>query len=632
MTSLPGKILCGGIAFGRLAFYDEVSRLTLENTRGFRPNPDRKFSGSRERETVYEDCDGRPDPVRSPSGFRARERYGGGPQNPELARFAEAENEVARRLDSMYERAREAAGEDKALIFKAEKLLLTDTEFCDEVTRIINESGVSAKRAVSTACEKFSKTIREAGDDYIGARADDIRAVSELILSILDESQGSGQAEVISTEFDPAADGRRLIIAPGTLTPADVVRLDKDFVAGIVTSNVSVYSHTAIMLTAMGIPAITLSGDADIFHDRKLYDGKDALLDACDGTLYICPDEKIRDEMAVKSGEAARRRDRLTRLRGKANVTAGGLKIDICANIGSLADLSHEDLDEASGIGLLRSEFFAADQENIPDEDAQFLLYLRAVKAAKGKKTVIRTFDFGDDGKRLILEEPTRVAGDKQIRAQEETSRVIGDSRRMTDNGVPQRVSYFQVSGLRGIRLGLLMPRILRTQLRAILRASAYGDVALLLPMVTSADEVAAVRKMIAREAKNLKDSGFSCDDKIPVGAMIETPAAALTCGDILREADFISIGTNDLAQYTLAADRTDPAQEMYYDRAHPAVLALIKTAAKAARTAGKRVSVCGDLAADTEYAEMFLRLHVDALSVPPAKILSLREHIRSIS
>ena len=496
----------------------------------------------------------------------------------ELARFEGARAQAIAQLESIRDAAVSQVGEENAAIFEVQAMMLEDEDYLEAVRRAIRE-GVSAEWAVSRAGEDFAAALAALEDPGLRARAADVEDMSGRVAGIL---AGVHQEE-------PWAEP--CILMADDLSPSETVGLDRDKLLGFVTRHGSVNSHTAILARTMGIPALVgVELDPD-------WDGHRALLDGWEGRLYVDPDPAVLAAGEARSLEDARQAARLQELKGLPDVTRDGTQARVCANIGGLEDLEAALASGAQGIGLFRSEFLFLGRNACPTEDAQFAVYKRAVQAMGGKRVVIRTLDIGADKRAdwLALEPEENPA-----------------------------------LGLRAIRLCLARPQLFRAQLRAILRASAFGQVAVMFPMVISVEEVRQARALLSDCRRELEGEGAALGP-LEVGIMIETPAAALTADALAREVDFFSIGTNDLTQYTLALDRQDRRLEPLFDPRHPAVLTLIRMTAEAGRRHGVRVAVCGELAADPAMAGTFLGMGVEELSVPPAAVLPLRQQIRSL-
>lgn len=483
----------------------------------------------------------------------------------EIDRFNEAKEKARGQLMDLASKVRVDLGEEDAVILDSHILILDDVEFSDAIIDRIRTKGVNAEYAISKVCEKRVKKLKQLGDKYFRARAVDVRDVASRLISILDNS-----------EVDILSGDEPVIIVANDLTPSQTVSFDKNKVVALVTRKGTSISHTAILARSMGIPAI--SGiDVSIDMDSKL-----AVVDGFLGQLVLEPVEEVisaaREKVSQKLGDI----DTIKLVR--ENIIKAGADIKVCANIGNAWEVDEKLVDSIDAIGLLRSEFLYLGRSDYPSEDELFDIYKKIVLDMKGKRVVIRTIDIGSDKK--------------------------ADYWKMADEENP-------ALGLRGIRLCLSRPEIFETQLRAILRAAYYGDVAIMYPMISSEDEVHCVKEMVSRIARELDSENV--EYKIPrQGIMIETPAAALISDDLARLVDFFSIGTNDLAQYTIAADRQNDMMENHFTSRHKAVTRLINMTVQNAHAAGIPVSICGELAADMSLTQTFLDMGIDALSVAP--------------
>lgn len=499
----------------------------------------------------------------------------------ELARFEHAKESAVLQLQELYQKAVTDVGEENAMIFEIHQMMLEDLDYLESVHHIIATQEVNAEYAVGTTADNFATMFEAMDDAYMQGRAADVRDVSERILGIL-----SGRKEEGFCTEDP------VIIAADDLVPSETVQLDKSKVLGFATMYGSSNSHTAILARTMNIPAI-IGLDEGL---KPEYDGMMAVIDGFDGKLYISPNEDVLEEMRAKQAEDRERRLLLQQLKGKENVTRGGRKIHIYANIGSLADVGEVLQHDAGGIGLFRSEFLYLENDSFPTEEQQFQVYKTVAENMAGKKVIIRTLDIGAD----------------------------------------KQASYFHLDkeenpalGYRAIRICLTQPDIFKTQLRAIVRASAYGQIAVMFPMIIAVSEVRRIREILGEVRAELDASGISYNKDMEIGIMIETPAAVMVSRELAGEVDFFSIGTNDLTQYTLAIDRQNPKLDEFYDSHHPAVLAMIRMVAENAHAAGKWVGICGELGADLEMTEKFLDMGIDELSVSPSMVLPVRKRVR---
>lgn len=501
----------------------------------------------------------------------------------ELKRFENARRTAIRQLQGLYEKAMRDVGEENAMIFEMHQMMLEDLEYIESITHIIIGQEVNAEYAVSATADDFVQIFSSMDDAYMQGRAADVKDISERVLNIL---SGVGQPGV-------DADGP-VIVAADDLAPSETMQLDKKMVLGFATMYGSSNSHTAILARTMNIPAIIGLGEAL----KPEYDGAFAVIDGFDGKIYIDPDEITLETMKQKQEEDRAMKALLQELKGKENITLSGQKIDLYANISNSSDVGFVLQNDADGIGLLRSEFLYLENDTFPTEEQQFEVYKSVAESMAGKKVMIRTLDIGAD----------------------------------------KQVGYFNLDkeenpalGYRGIRICLTQPHIFKTQLRALLRASAYGQIAIMFPMIISVDEVKQIKVILEEIKAELREAGIKFNEDIEIGIMIETPAAVMESRRLAREVDFFSVGTNDLTQYTLAIDRQNPKLDVFYDAHHPAVLAMIKMAADNAHAEGKRIGICGELSADLELTETLLEMGIDELSVSPSMILPLRKRVREI-
>lgn len=501
----------------------------------------------------------------------------------EVARFEAAKTAAVEQLQQLYEKAMKDVGEENATIFEIHQMMLEDLDYLESIIHIITNQQVNAEYAVATTADNFAAMFAAMDDAYMQGRAADVKDVSERILNIL---TGAGNA-VFSTD-EPA------IIAADDLVPSETVQLDKEKVLGFATMYGSSNSHTAILARTMNIPAIIGLGE----ELKEEYDGAYAVIDGFDGKIYIDPDEETLKLMREKQAKDREKKLLLQELKGKENVTLSGQKINIYANIGNTSDVGSVLQNDAGGIGLFRSEFLYLENDTFPTEEQQFQVYKTVAENMAGKKVIIRTLDIGADKQAAYFNLP-----------QEENPAL----------------------GYRAIRICLTQTDIFKTQLRALLRASAYGQIAIMFPMITSVWEVKRI-KLILKEVKaELKADGIPYNEEMEIGIMIETPAAVMVSRELAKEVDFFSVGTNDLTQYTLAIDRQNPKLDDFYDPHHPAVLAMIQMAADSIHAEGKWIGICGELGADLEMTETFLEMGIDELSVSPSMILSVRKKVREI-
>ena len=501
----------------------------------------------------------------------------------EAARFHAARQKAISQLTELYQKAVGEVGEENAAIFEIHQLMLEDLDYIEAVENLIREESVNAEYAVQTTAANFAAAFAAMDDEYMQARAADVKDVSARVLACLGEGQegAAGRSEPY-------------ILAADDLAPSETVQLDKKLVQGFVTAAGSTNSHTAILARTMGIPAVVSTGEAI----GAEYDGRLVAVDGYTGEVFVNPEPQVLERMQAKLAQDVENKKLLHELRGQASVTTKGQKVLLYANIGSTDDLTAVTANDAEGIGLFRSEFIYLESGDYPDEEKQLRQYKMAAEAMGGKRVIIRTLDIGADKQAAYFKLPP-----------EENPAL----------------------GYRAVRICLDRPEIFKTQLRAICRASAYGKVAVMFPMIISVDEVRRCRALLCQVQEELAAENIPFDKEMEVGIMIETPAAALISGELAREVDFFSIGTNDLSQYTLAIDRQNQRLESFFDAHHPAVLRLIEMTVQSAHAAGVWCGVCGELGADLELTEAFVAMGMDELSVSPAAILPLRQKIRSL-
>ncbi|MEG0912570.1 MAG: phosphoenolpyruvate--protein phosphotransferase [Oscillospiraceae bacterium] len=501
----------------------------------------------------------------------------------ELVRFSEAKAAAIAELEKLYAHAAETIGEKDAEIFSVHQMMLDDLDYCESIQGMIQDENICAEFAVNATADIFADMFAALDDPYMKARATDVRDISRRVIGIL-----SGKRDTIVLN-EPS------IIATDDLTPSETVTIDRNLLLAIITSGGSSNSHTAILSRTMGIPAIISLGEG-LTNDIG---GKQIIVDADSGTVYVEPDKAVNLKMHEKHEEFERQRVLLHELVGEENITLDGKKIEICANIGSPADLPLVKRNDAGGIGLFRSEFLYLESKNYPSEDSQFEAYKSVLEAMDGKRVVIRTLDIGAD----------------------------------------KKIGYFKLPkeenpalGFRAIRICLERPEIFKTQLRALLRASVYGRLSVMFPMITSKSEIDDIKKLLAESKDELKAKGIPFSEQVEYGIMIETPAAAIISDLLAKEVDFFSVGTNDLTQYTLAADRQNASIERFINKHHEAVLRLIEFAARSIHAEGKWIGICGELGADTALTKRFLEMGIDELSVSPSKVLEVRNMVRHIT
>lgn len=502
----------------------------------------------------------------------------------EVARFQKAREKAVMELRVLYGNSIREVGEANAAIFEMQQEILEDEDFGEKVTSIILEEKLNAEYAVQQTADYFVKAGSEIDKNYIQGHEADVKDVALRLIRILSRSW---KDKLLSDE--------PFIMAAPELYPSEAMQLEKSKVLGFVTRYGTINSHTAVIARTKGIPSVIGLGEAL----KKEYDGKTIIIDGFEGKVYIEPDYTTITRMKKRQDTDHVKVKDLERLKGKDNITQSGQRIDICANIASREDIERVIRSDAGGIGLFRSEFIYMDNDGkLPTEDQQFAIYKLAAESMGMKRVVIRTADLG---------------GDK-----------LADCFEMDKENNP-------ALGYRGIRISLEKDEMFRTQLRAILRASVYGNVSIMFPMITSLEEVKAAKVQLERAKKELSANKTAYNKDIEVGVMIETPAAVMISGELAREVDFFSIGTNDLLQFTLGMDRTNAKIDSYYNPHHPALLKMIRIITNNGHLEEKRISICGDLAADLSLTEYFLQIGIDELSVAPGQVLGLRKKIREI-
>ena len=498
----------------------------------------------------------------------------------EIRRYESAKKIAIVQLQSLYEKALQEVGETNAMIFQIHQMMLEDLDYCESIINIIKNQNVNAEYAVGTTSDNFSEMFSSMDDSYMKERAADVRDVSKRLLKILADS-----LENVVSFNEPS------IIAADDLAPSETVQLDKNKVLGFVTMRGSSSSHTAILARTMNIPAIIGVGS----QLKDEFDGCEAIIDGYAGDVYINPDhatiQKMREKQEAKERQAAL----LLELKGRENITVDGMHIEIFANIGNSSDVGAVLQNDAGGIGLFRSEFLYLENDDYPSEDQQFAVYKDVAEKMSGKKVIIRTLDIGAD----------------------------------------KQVDYFEMPheenpamGYRAIRMCLDRLDIFKTQLRALYRASAFGKIAIMFPMIISVDEVKKIKEIIKVVKRELEEDEIQFSNDVELGIMIETPAAAIISDDLAKEVDFFSIGTNDLSQYTLAIDRQNDKLTSIFDSHHKAILRLIKFVADNAHKNGIWVGICGELGADESLTETFLSMGIDELSVSPPYVLGIRKKV----
>ena len=502
----------------------------------------------------------------------------------EKARVEAAKAAAAEQLQAIYEKALKEVGETNAQIFEIHMMMLEDDDYNESIQNIIDTQKVNAEYAVSITADNFAEMFSAMDDAYMQARAADVRDISDRIIANL-----TGNAAVQENS------GEKHIICADDLAPSETVSLDKDKVLAFLTAHGSSNSHTAILARNMNIPAVIGVGSDFL---KEVQDGTEAIVDGFTGEIFVEPDEETRRRLLEKQQADEEKKRLLLELKGKEHVTKDGTKVNIYANIGSVDNIGAVLLNDAGGIGLFRSEFLYLENNDYPNEEQQFLAYKRVLESMAGKKVIIRTLDIGAD----------------------------------------KQVDYFHLKkednpamGYRAIRICLTRPEIFKTQLRALYRASIYGNLGVMFPMITSVSELEKILAICEEVKAELREQGVTYSDTMELGIMIETPAAAIISDRLAPMVDFFSVGTNDLTQYTLACDRQNPDIEPFIDTHHEAILRLIEMSAKNAHANGAWIGICGELAADTTLTETFLRMGIDELSVSPAFVLKVRDAVRNV-
>lgn len=499
----------------------------------------------------------------------------------ELKRFFDAKETAISELKLLYDKAMKEVGQVNAMIFEVHQMMLDDLDYLESITHKIENDMVNAEYSVACASDIFQEMFRGMEDPYMQERAADVSDVSERIIRIL---QGKTQHEMNKEE--------PVILVANDLAPSETVQLDKEKVLAFVTRFGSTNSHTAILARTMNIPALI---SVDYTEDMN---GKLGVVDGFEGILYVEPDEITLRQLKEKKEQVEKQRELLLELKGKETVTADGKKINLYANIGAIEDTFQVLKNDAGGIGLFRSEFLYLEKNDYPSEEEQFKAYKTVVERMAGKKVIIRTLDIGAD----------KQAGYFNIEQEENPA-----------------------MGYRAIRICLDRKDIFKTQLRALYRASNYGNLSIMYPMIISVSEVLEIKKIVAKVKAELKEQGIPYED-VEEGIMIETPAAVMISDLLAKEVDFFSIGTNDLTQYTLAIDRQNPKLDSIYDSHHPAVLRMIQMVIVNGHKESCWVGICGELGADITLTEEFVKMGIDELSVSPNMILPIRKRIREIS
>ena len=497
----------------------------------------------------------------------------------EQKRYEKARDEAIGQLGELYKKACQEVGEVNAAVFEVHAMMLEDDDFNDAVLNMIATQGINAEYAVAMTGDNFSKMFSEMEDEYFKARAADIIDISNRVVAVLGGS-GSGNCEL----------NKPVILIAEDLAPSETVQLDKNMLLAFVTEQGSSNSHTAILARSMNIPALI---GVPI---RKEWNGRMAVIDGYTGTLYLDPDEETLKELKKRKQAEDEERQLLLELKGKEDVTLDGKHIKLYANIGNISDVAAVMKNDAEGIGLFRSEFLYLEKDHFPTEEEQFQAYKTVAEMMAGKKVIIRTLDIGAD----------------------------------------KQAEYFHLEheenpamGYRAIRICLTQPEIFKTQLRALFRASAFGNIAIMYPMIISIEEIRKIKEIVEEVKSELREQGVQFSE-VEQGIMIETPAAAVMSDVLAEEVDFFSIGTNDLTQYTLAIDRQNAKLDSFYDAHHPAILRMIQTVIDNGHSKGCWVGICGELGADTELTETFLKMGIDELSVSPTFVLPVRKLIRT--
>lgn len=500
----------------------------------------------------------------------------------EVARFDSARNTASAKMNQFYQEAVSRVGLDNASIFKVYQQMLTESEFVDSVRSMIRSQSINAESAISQAEKNFTQIYSAGADVYMQAHIGDVQEIARILLRTL------RQKKAMFAGDEPC------ILYADDLTPSETIQMDTGKILGFVTKEGTPTSHTAILARALGVPAIVATG-AEVDDS---YDGKTAVIDGFSGTVYLDPTPGILAVMKEKQDQSIRLKDLLQQLKGLPSETTDGHRVEVAANVSSASDLAAVLKNDAEGIGLFRSEFIYMGRDTLPSEEEQFNIYKLAIETMAGKRVIIRTLDIGADKEASAFHLP-----------KEENPAL----------------------GMRAIRICLKRPEIFKTQLRAILRASAFGKAAIMFPLITSVWEVWKAKEILDEVKMELDKKGIAYDHHMEVGIMVETPAAALISDKLAKEVDFFSIGTNDLSQYTLVVDRTSRVLSDFFNPHHPAVLKLIQMTVENAHKEGIWVGMCGELGSDLSITETFLRMGVDEFSVAPYSVLPLRKQIRSI-
>lgn len=502
----------------------------------------------------------------------------------EIKRLELAKKRSTDQLQEIYNKALKEVGETNAQIFEIHMMMIEDEDYNESIVNIIETQMVNAEYAVAVTSDNFAAMFSSMDDTYMQVRAADVKDISNRIIN-----------NFALTSSEQNSIDEKVVICSDDLAPSETVSLDKNKVLAFVTAYGSSNSHTAILARNMNIPAVIGVGDEFLPH---IENGEIIIVDGFTGEIYVDPDEAVLNAMMKKQSEDIEKKKLLLNLKGKENITIDGTKIDIFANIGGVANIGAALFNDAGGIGLFRSEFLYLENSDFPVEEQQFAAYKKVLESMAGKKVIIRTMDIGAD----------------------------------------KQVDYFNLNkednpalGFRAIRICLTRPEIFKTQLRALYRASVYGNLGIMFPMITSVNEVKKIKKLCEEVKSELKFDNIEFSDTVEIGIMIETPAAAIISDRLAPLVDFFSVGTNDLIQYTLACDRQNPDLENFCDTHHEAVLRLIKISAENAHRHGAWIGICGELAADTSLTETFLKMGIDELSVSPGFVLKVRNKVRNI-
>lgn len=499
----------------------------------------------------------------------------------EIAKYKEAGKKAVEQLRMLYDKALREVGEDSAAIFETHRMMLEDTEYQKAIETLISTEKVNAAYAISATGKKFAKMFQDMDNDYMRERSVDVQDVSDRLIKILSNETLDGN------QFEEP-----VIIAARDLTPSDTLQFPKEKLLGFMLEQGSANSHTAILARSMGIPALV---SVQTLCMEK-YDGHQAILDGESGVVYIDPDEEIYTEYKKKVAELSKKKKKLQNLKGKETITRSGRKIRLYANAGNLMDVDNAVENDAEGIGLFRSEFLYLENDDFPTEEQQFDAYKQVLEKMGDRQVIIRTLDIGADKKT--------------------------DYFRLEDEENP-------AMGYRALRICLTRPEIFKTQLRALYRAGCHGNLAIMIPMVISLEEIQMVREIISQVQQELKQEGKPYKENVELGIMIETPAAALISEKLAKEVDFFSIGTNDLSQYTMAIDRQNQNLQHFFNPHHEAVFKLIEMTVKAIHNEGKWVGICGELGADFDVTQKLIEMGIDEFSVSPGILLEMRKKIR---